>query len=699
MIGFFAVLMKLFVVQVVNADKYQERARRQHESKIPLSAQRGDVYDRHGRLLATTFQSLSIAADPTLLIDRQERIRICDLLQKYSGIKRNVLLDRLTNSNGEFVWLVRGLKPLSAPELEAINCKGLIREYEPRRRYLYSNVCSHVIGRTDIDNKGVEGLERQWDSLLQGTGGFKVMYRDAQGRLQPSAELPDKEPEHGRSLTLTIDIDLQKIVEHELKTAVDVNKANSGSVVAIDPKTGEVLAMASYPDYDPNGFNMKSIPAGALRNRIITDPFEPGSTFKMVTAAAALEEGLVRANDIVDGKGGSTTYKGYTIRDVHPIGKITFRGAFEKSSNVVFSDLGMKIPPDKLYKYIRDFGFGIVSGIDLPGESAGRLPKASQMTPMARRYLGHGYGLSVTTLQLAVAYATVANGGIMMNPYVVKSIQDDRGNMLQEFNPEKIRQVISKNTADILTGMMRGVVDSGTGDKARILGMPIAGKTGTAQQIVNGSYDNNKYTSSFVGFFPADNPKLVIAVIIDNPQGGIYYGGAVSGPVFHDIVQRWINVSPDIMLNLSPDNAVGYIPNKKVVVPDIIGLFIDDAERILASYKLRLKNPQGLKGIVITQNPEPGKDTDEYAQVLVSIRKHQRSGSSGTLLFDPKTIPDVRGMTLRRAVSLLHSHDIKVLIKGNGIVRKQSWQKTFTGSVIVTLDCNSEVKPLTGIGL
>jgi cell division protein FtsI/penicillin-binding protein 2 len=686
-LGFFVVLLRLFIIQVVNAEKYRESARKQHQSRIPLSAQRGDIYDRNGRMLATTFQSLSVAADPTLLIDRNDRNMVCEILQKYSGISKKQLLEKFRNSSGEFVWLVRGLKPLKASELDSINIKGLIKEFEPRRRYLYDYVCSHVIGRTDIDNKGVEGLERQWDSLLQGTSGYKVMYRDAMGRLQPSAELPDIEPEHGKSITLTIDIDLQKIVEHEIKNAVELNKANSGSVVALDPKTGEILAMASYPNYDPNNFDPKNIPEGAMRNRIITDPFEPGSTFKLITAAAALEEGIVRPDDIVDGMNGSVTYKGYTIRDVHGMGRITFRMAFANSSNVVFSILGSKIPTDEFYKYVRDFGFGLVSGVDLPGESSGRLLKPKQMTPMAKRYMGHGYGISVTTLQLASAYATVANGGVKMNPYIVKSVSDDKGNIIREFKPEKVRRVISQKTAQTLNELLVGVVEKGTGDKARIEGMPIAGKTGTAQQLVNGSYNNDKYTSSFVGYFPADNPKLVIAVIIDNPQGGIYYGGAVSAPVFHDIVQRWINVSPDIMLNLGQQNAPYELKSKRVIVPDIQGLFAGDASRILANYKLKPKNVTGLLGIVTSQHPEPGTDTTEFTEIQFTVKSSSVTGFAKGFTGSPVSIPDVKGITLRRALTILHGMNINVRVNGNGKVISQSWRKSLLGEVIVTLEC------------
>ncbi len=688
MLGFFAVIFRLFIIQVVNAEKYREKARRQHESKIVLSAQRGDIYDRHGRMLATTFQSLSVAADPTILIEKREREYVCSILQKYSGIGKKQLLEKLRNAGGEFVWLARGLKPLKGSELDTLNVKGLIKEYEPRRRYLYDNVCSHIIGRADIDNKGVEGIERQWDSLLQGTSGYKIMYRDAMGRLQPSAELPDIEPSHGKSITLTIDIDLQKIVAHELKSAVEAHKANSGSVVALDPRTGEVMAIASYPDYDPNNFSMKNIPDGAIRNRIITDPFEPGSTFKLITAAAALEENLVSPDEIVDGMGGSVTYKGYTIHDVHGMGRVTFREAFAQSSNVVFSVLGSKIPTDKFYKYARDFGFGIVSGIDLPGESSGRLLKPDRLTSLAKRYMGHGYGISVTTLQLAAAYASIANGGVKMSPYVVKSVMDDKGNALKEYGPEKVRRVVSEKTARILTQLLTEVVEKGTGDNAKIAGMAIAGKTGTAQQLVNGSYNNDKYTSSFVGFFPADNPKLVIAVIIDNPKTGVYYGGAVSAPVFHDIVQRWINVSPEIMLNLGSPVISGVPIANRIIVPDIVGLFADDAARIIKNYRLIPRNLSGMAGIVTGQQPAAGKDTTENAEVRFTVKGGKAINNVNSIFTALPAIPNVKGMTVRRALSILHEMNYGVRVNGSGKVTAQSWRRDLFGDIIVILECN-----------
>ncbi len=514
------------------------------------------------------------------------------------------------------------------------------------------------------------------------------MYRDAMGRLQPSAELPDIEPSHGKSITLTIDIDLQKIVAHELKSAVEAHKANSGSVVALDPRTGEVMAIASYPDYDPNNFSMKNIPDGAIRNRIITDPFEPGSTFKLITAAAALEENLVSPDEIVDGMGGSVTYKGYTIHDVHGMGRVTFREAFAQSSNVVFSVLGSKIPTDKFYKYARDFGFGIVSGIDLPGESSGRLLKPDRLTSLAKRYMGHGYGISVTTLQLAAAYASIANGGVKMSPYVVKSVMDDKGNALKEYGPEKVRRVVSEKTARILTQLLTEVVEKGTGDNAKIAGMAIAGKTGTAQQLVNGSYNNDKYTSSFVGFFPADNPKLVIAVIIDNPKTGVYYGGAVSAPVFHDIVQRWINVSPEIMLNLGSPVISGVPIANRIIVPDIVGLFADDAARIIKNYRLIPRNLSGMAGIVTGQQPAAGKDTTENAEVRFTVKGGKAINNVNSIFTALPAIPNVKGMTVRRALSILHEMNYGVRVNGSGKVTAQSWRRDLFGDIIVILECN-----------
>jgi cell division protein FtsI/penicillin-binding protein 2 len=544
--GFVIVIGRLFYIQVLNSGYYSEKARRQHESNVTLKAERGNIYDRNGRLLATDINSISLAVDPQLL-NRLEssgkpafkglKTKLSKILAVITGEEESKLLRKLNNTTRSFIWLRRGLNPGMVSRIDSLRDKGLIIIEEPNRYYLYGNAGAQVIGCTDIDNRGINGIEKYLDTMLRGKSGYMFMHRDALGFLRPSASLPLIPAEHGNSVKLTIDIELQKIVEFEIAEGVRNFSAESGTAIVIDPSTGELLAMASYPGYDPN--KPEDSPAGSMRIRGVTDTYEPGSTFKLVTAAAALEEGLVDTADVFNGFNGLMTFDEFKIKDDHPQSSFTFREALEKSSNIVFSQIAAKLPMDAYFKYIRDFGFGMIHDIDLPGESAGIIPSPGGFDITKRRFAGFGYGISVTPLQLAVAYASVANKGIMYKPYCIYEIYNPEGERIRLNKPEKIRRVISSKTASLISQLLKNVVNRGTGVNARINNLDISGKTGTAQQLTDGSYTKSHYNASFVGYYPTDNPEMVILVLLDRPKG-IYYGGSTAAPIFRNIVARWI---------------------------------------------------------------------------------------------------------------------------------------------------------------
>ncbi len=595
-IGFIALIVRLVNLQITENQKYRNLARRQHESKVKLKAERGNIYDRNGRLLASTIKSYSFAIDPTILKNKDTILNICNLVAEASGRDNGKeLYRRVVGAKGAFVWLTRGLLPEKTKSLDSIKTHGFIKIIEPKRIYLYGSVASQIIGCTNIDNKGLTGIELVFDSLLSGADSYVMMLRDASGHLIPTPTTLMRQAVKGKSIVLTIDVELQRIVEYELKLGVEHSKAESGTAVIINPQTGEILAMASYPTFNPN--DISNVNSELMRNRAITDTYEPGSTFKLITAAAALEEGIVTPETIVDGHDGIIKFKDYTIKDEHKTGKVTFSRAMELSSNVVFSSIAYKIRPNKLYKYVRDFGFGLHYGINLPGEAKGKIKKPAELDGVSRRYLGFGYGISVTSLQMANAYATIANKGLMMKPYVVKKLIDNDGNIIYEVTPDKIRRVTDKSTAVKLTEMLTGVVERGTGKAAALHGLKIAGKTGTAQ-IFDSAYSKKHYVASFAGYLPADNPKIAMMIVLDKPKTNIY-GGSTAAPIFRNIAQSWISVSNDLLSDLKNSEDA----DKIVIIPDFTGLDYFSAVKILK--KLGLKHQKYDKNFVIASQMPP----------------------------------------------------------------------------------------------
>ncbi|MGE5480194.1 MAG: penicillin-binding transpeptidase domain-containing protein [Chloroflexota bacterium] len=652
-VGFLVILARLFYVQIVRHEEYSSRARRQHEMRVTLGARRGAIYDREGRLLASTVECVSVAADPTLL---KNPGRVASAVAKASGKDRAALLAKIRAARGSFVWLARGLDLDRGDALKALDDPGLIIISEAKRKLCYGPVGAQIIGFTDIDSRGLSGVELAWDSLLRGSNGYMIMNRDGLGRLRPAGDLPIIPASDGASVRLTLDIELQRIVEYELKEAVLSTGSVAGTVVALEPSSGEVLAMASYPGYDPNtGGNMT---ADAIRIRAITDTYEPGSTFKLITTAAAMEEGLVRPEDKFNGFNGEFHLADVVIRDVHPLGVVTFKEALDQSSNIILSTVASRIPDYKFYKYIRDFGFGITLGIDLPGEVTGKILKPEEMLPASKRYMGFGYGIAATPLQMANAYSSIANNGNLMKPYIVKNVSRSDGTSLFNAKPGLIRKVISDATNNKIVPLFTSIVNNGTGKSARIEGIEIAGKTGTTQQLVAGSYSKRHYTASFVGFFPANKPRIAMLVVLDQPSAGSYYGGATAAPVFRNIALRYLSSSPTALASTqSRLNGSG-----RIIMPNLVGMKAEGLERYLGECDLGLKN-QVSEGIVTAQFPDAGLALPRGTQVTVYINNAPRRPDR-----KPGELPDVVGLSGRRALAVLLGLGKRVELKGAGRV-------------------------------
>ncbi len=672
---FVIIAVRLFLIQISYGDYYRTIARKQYESKVTLAAERGNIYDRKHRLIATTVQKLSVAADPKMLERPSEVARV---LASVTGKSAEEYLAKLRGVSSSFVWLERTIdSPASilTTKLDSLTDEGLIKTREPRRSFAYGALASQVLGFTDSENKGASGIELGWDSVLCGKAGSMMLQRDGRGRKRPSLDFAAVEAKTGKSLVLTLDIDVQSIVESELQQGIQATESESGMVVAMKPSTGEILAMASYPTYNPN--ILSTATPEVTRNRCFTDMYEPGSTFKLVTAAALLNEGRVKPDETVNG---SPENQRVLIPDVHPVGVTTFAHAVEMSSNIVMMNTILRLSNAKFYKYVRDFGFGIYSGIEVPGEVRGIVKRPHEFDATTKMYMATGYQLAATPLQIVTAYATIANGGVMMKPYIVQRIVDEHGDDVQVFEQQKVRRVVSEETAQQITKIFCGVAERGTGEQARIPGMSIAGKTGTAQKLRDGRYSKEDYTASFAGFFPSEKPEIVLLVMLHKPRKGTS-GGTVAAPIFQKIAQKLVSsglISPGT--NGQPvkqvkaenddkpseENAAA-MPN---FVPDLRGLPYNDALEAAknAGFKVRA-NIAG--GVVQSQKPAAGMAAKTGAEIRVTTTQPDITVDA----LPNTTIPDVRGMALRRALTLLHAANIKTKVIGQGgIVQKQEFK-------------------------
>ncbi len=668
---FFVVITgRLIQIQVLEASKYQTIARKQYEQMFVLPAVRGSMYDRNSNVLASNSMFVSFAADPKVVGDNAD-----DIAAQFSnafGKPRSFYLSKLHSVNASgapkrFVWLERRVPGDIAKRLESYKLVGVVVVDEAKRLYHYDDVAGTLIGFTDVDNKGISGLEFEFDEYLRGKDGSVVMQRDGLGRARPSVDYPRIEPRDGNNVVLTIDLAYQSIVEEELKRGVALNKASAGLAVMLNPKTGEILALANFPGLNPNHLN--SYDVNAARNRVVTDIFEPGSVFKVVTASAAYENGLVTPGKKFYAEHGKYVVaagnrgKPRIISDTHPYEWITFQEAIELSSNIVMAKLSPTIGPERLYVQARNFGFGIPSGVDLPGEIRGRLKKPNEWSGTTLQTMAYGYEVAVTPMQIVCAYAAVANKGILMKPYIISRIQDSAGDILREDKPQMIRRVISEQTATLLTQAFEGVVERGTAKETRIQGVRIAGKTGTSRKVVEGRYGSGNYTGSFVGFFPVEDPQVVCLVMLDNPRGGAYYGGLTSGPVFRAIAERIINTTGRFTKKPQPKEQAP--PNNEISVPDVRTLQAAIATRLLESRGLRTQTI-GTGDIVVRQVPAPGKHVEKDEVVQLVLNDTGVEEANGTL-----TVPDVRGMSLRRAINRLVVDDFDIKVRGSGIVVEQ----------------------------
>ena len=660
------VLPALVVVQMgriylAEGTELRERGEQQAASFQDLPAQRGAIYDRAGRALVVNTARYVVEADPTVagFEARQDELveTLAALTDRTAGDYRRMIRDRASR---QYVLLVRNLDEAAKERLDLAAFPGVMTQGSFARRYNYASTAAHVLGHVTRDLDGSAGLELLFDRDLSGEPGRQATQRDRRGRTRAIVGGARTEPRDGQSLVLTIDLVRQAILEEELARGVEAAGARWGTAIAMDPRTGEILALANAPTYDPN--RAGQFTDAARRNHAVVDRIEPGSTFKLVTAIAALESGTVTTETPVETGNGSATFAGRTIYDTQAHGTVSFGRALAVSSNVAMAKTARRIGPAPLYQTARALGFGEMTTVDLPGEVAGSLRRPEDWDGTTLASLAMGYAVEVTPLQMLTAYAALANGGVLVHPHVVKERLDANGEVVWTAPTDSVRRAFSPETAAALLPYFEQAVASkgGTAASARVEGLRVAGKTGTARKAAGGGY-SGAYRASFAGLFPVEAPEVVMLVVLDSPTNGVY-GGTVAAPIFGATAQRWVGTFPSIAERMAPAGEVA--PRASAPLPAVDGL-----PAVLAAGRLRaegfaVRAPEAGWAAARLDRAAPG-DT-------LRLDKTVRLARAADAAEPVRTMPDLRGLGARQAVAWLRALGVTPRLRGAGTVRAQS---------------------------
>jgi cell division protein FtsI (penicillin-binding protein 3) len=658
-----AIAAQLVLIYVGEGPELRAQGERQASSFVTIPAVRGAILDRAGRTLAVNTARYEVALDPTAPGFDARAEEFYTSFGRLTGMGASSVRRQVKNrASRQYVLLHRSLGEAAKEQLETWDVPGLILTPRFARRYTYDRIGAHVLGHVDTDLRGTAGLELQYDDVLRGQEGRQAVQRDRRGFIKTLVGGSIVEPEHGQQLVLTLDLVLQSILQEELVRGVDEADATWGTAIAMDPKTGAVLAMANAPDYDPN--RASAFSEFARRNHAIADHIEPGSTFKLVTAIAALESGVVAPEDSIETGDGWAVFGGRTMKDSHAYGTITFAEAIAKSSNVALAKTAERLDAGTFYQYARNLGFGQPTLVDLPGEVGGTLRKPDMWSGTTKTSMGIGYAVNVTPLQMLTAYCALANGGLLVHPYLVAERRSVAGRTLWQAPQDSIRRAFRPETAETLRPLFERVVaEGGTAPRAAVDGLRIAGKTGTARLATQGGY-TSVYRATFVGMFPADDPEVVLLVLMHHPKNG-HYGGTVSAPVFARVAERWTGVMP-ALAGTRP--AAGDLPARTIAeVPDLTNL----PQAVAAREARALGFPVATDGDgwrrVAVQHPSAGTP--------LALRRTVRLAADSDVSEFPTVqgqMPDLRGRSARQAVAWLAALGVPATISGSGTVTDQS---------------------------
>jgi cell division protein FtsI (penicillin-binding protein 3) len=632
--------IRLVQLQVIGRDFFEKQGTRQSERTVNLDPRRGPILDRGGRALAVSVDAESLYAVPQDISDPQATAAALARALGMDAGERRELVAQLGKDRA-FAWVRRKLDPATARRVRDLQLDGVGFLTEHRRYYPQRELAAHVLGWVGLDNTGMSGIEYAFEQEIRGRAAKVVVHTDARRRPVSHTERPSTE---GDTVVLTLDERIQHVAERELERAMAESQAAAGSVVVVEPFTGEVLAMAGRPTFNPNRY--AAFPSSRWRDRMVSDAFEPGSIFKLVVAAAALQERVASPGDVLDCGNGVIDIAGTVIHDHKAFDHLTFREAVSHSSDIGMIRIGQRLGRDNLYRYVRAFGFGEATGVDLPGESTGLLKPTARWSALTLPSMSFGQEVGVTPLQMAMAAAVVANGGYLMKPLIVRRIEDAEGRVVSETKPLVVRRVLEPETVDTLTEMLKLVVTDGTGRRAEVPGYVVAGKTGTAQKVdpATGRYSNVDHVASFVGFVPAARPALVILASLDSPRGPRNEGGDVAAPLFARVAESALRV-----LAVPPDDAgrllrAVALPREGVVpaayhpgaapspppveatapgiMPDLRGRSAREAA-IAAARRGLLVTLEG-SGPVVAQTPPPGAVIDAGSPCTLTLERRGR---------------------------------------------------------------------------
>lgn len=649
---FTALVLKLFSIQISNKDYYSLVAEKQQYKPQIVKAERGIIKDVNGEVLSFTRDNISFFVD-TRMMDAKKEDSISTLFAKVFQKPKSFYKEMIENGFRN-VCLEKKVPMEKATQLKNKFIDGLFYEEDFTRVYPYGSLASHILGYVNKEMIGTEGLEKVYNKQLTGKDGNYVFERDVLGRVISVDEKASAPAVPGNNINLTINKTYQKILQEELAKGLEKYGGESAVGIVMNPNDGEILALANMPDYDPANYEIFS--ADARRNRAITDTYEPGSTFKSIVLSILFDQKLARENELINTEGGKYFIKNVRVFDDHPHENLTVREVLEVSSNIGMTKLSARFQDETLYKYLRDFGFSNPTSVEMPGEAEGILRKPSTYNQLSKAFLSFGYGIAVTPLQIIAAYSALVNGGTLYKPYLVKSITDYKGNVVQENHPTKIRTVISKSTSDIIKDIMVGVVEKGTGIAAQLDNVLVGGKTGTSQKLENGSYTSRKHNSSFVGFFPADNPQIICMILVNAPEVG-KYGGLVAAPIFREVSKRIL------------DSDWNLVPNRKKIKRD---------SRLMDELMADIKSYSGITS----------RSYLDEAPKTNSAAPRRFSSTNKTIM------PNLIKQSMRDAIAQLNEIGIEYKIVGTGRVVAQSIEpgSPISRDSICTLKCEQTKK-------
>lgn len=689
---FLVIVARLVQLQIIRAKDLQQVAIAQYTRSSVLPALRGRIYDANGYILASSTVALKVGVSPKFVSSAKAE-SISGYLSQITGRPKSFYLQKFDTTK-KYVCLEKDINAQHKMGLYKFNTFGIIIEEVQKRLYPYGKIAGPILGGMISENEGKDGIEKFFNSELRGIDGSIINYRDGRKKIQRVIDFPRIEPKNGHNIYLTIDLSYQSIAEEELKKGVEKFFAESGIVIIMEPKTGEILALAQYPEFDPSSNEPSN-----LQNRIVkavTDAVEPGSLFKIVTAAAALEHDKVKPEQVFFAENGKYNCpigkkKFLPITDAHPYDYLTFEQALEVSSNIVFAKISYAVGGEFVYKMARNFGFGTKTGIELPGETSGKLFHPNQWSGSTLQAMSRGYEVQASPIQIITAFAAIANNGVLVRPFIIKKIEDQASNTVFENQPIIIRRVLSENNARKLSNMLINVVEGkrGTAKLAHIEGLKIAGKTGTARLLVNRKYSTENLLASFVGFFPADNPKIVCLVMLRNPKVGktvAGMGGTTSAVVFKEIVNR-IQTNTNLY---EKTQDVKYVFNSDsselIKLIDVRNMSRITASNLLEKYTVNV-NIIGSGDIVMEQVPIPGSLVKKGSEVRLLCYINPEK-----LDTDFVEVPNVIGLPLKMAISVLLSAGLQVTANGSGVVISQSPDPGIKAALntVISLICNEK---------